>query len=744
MCSTWGRSIRLPQRRFLFNLPRLFVAIGLLLSLFSFSGCTITVPGGTTGPSKTPVVAYCPYLPSNTYSSPITVNGSAFYEFRVNGNGPVSDSIHTITPSSTTQSDGTTYGFTVSGTAINFVCPSSCTQSTAVTGLVSAVNNTSAAKVTATASGSSAITLTPKNKGDAITITGATLVTDTPDAYSSPNNVTHPDPNPIRFAEVQVTDSSGAIVQCAETTNSGSFSFQLPSGGATYTVSVMSRSNNSSNTAYVLSDPYNNTVYKISTTVTASGSPTPRLVATVSTTGGAFNILDQIYKAQYFMRTTTAGCSGTYSDCNPFVSAPRVTVFWTLGLTPSTYSGGTGGISFYGSPDGTDSMRGLYILGGINGDVDKSDMDHFDNSVIIHEYGHFIEDNYSKMDSPGGSHNGNSIIDPRLAWGEGWADFFQGVVLSYYTDKNGGAACGGSGCGNGYYRDTYGRVGCTGSNSQGLPGCTGASFNEDLSVDPTSCSGCHDQPTTSSPGEGNFREFSVARIMYRALRNGGTPVSVFSEVWTAVNGTSSGMKPTTERFKGIGRFHTIEIATSNMAKWSSLRSNEQHYGDVGDYSTPFLTTGCASTSKAMAIKVKCTASDDGSFSQSDLFRNNDFYYYAHPGGSLNLSLTWSGAGNADLDLYVYPQGYIYGSNWSATSRADSNTTSGTESISTSLAAGNYMINVMAYTGKVDSSHPLAPYTNPSCASPLTANTTYNLTINSSPLCPTYTKDSARP
>ncbi|MEK7356871.1 MAG: hypothetical protein AAB250_10505, partial [Bdellovibrionota bacterium] len=189
--------------------------------------------------------------------------------------------------------------------------------------------------------------------------------------------------------------------------------------------------------------------------MTGSGSPSASLVAsaTGSLVGGAFNILDQILNAQEYLRTKTSGCSGTFGDCSAFTTAPLVLVYWTPGLSPGVYYGISGGISFYLNDD-----KELYILGGISGDTEVSDMDHFDNSVIVHEYGHFIEDQFGNPDSPGGSHNGNSVIDPRLAWGEGWANFFQAAVT-----------------GVPYYRDTYGHVVCSSGSS-----CTGANFNEFL------------------------------------------------------------------------------------------------------------------------------------------------------------------------------------------------------------------------------------------------------------------------
>jgi hypothetical protein len=108
--------------------------------------------------------------------------------------------------------------------------------------------------------------------------------------------------------------------------------------------------------------------------------------------------------------------------------------------------------------------------------------------------------------------------------------------------------------------------------------------------------------------------------------------------------------------------------------------------------------------------------DNGSFETSDQYRNNDFYYYTHTGGAVSFQLAWTtGGGNADLDLYIYREGYLFGSGWVAASNADSTTTSGSEAVSGTLAAGNYIINVYANTGIYGSSQ--------------TVSTTYTLKRN---------------
>ena len=71
---------------------------------------------------------------------------------------------------------------------------------------------------------------------------------------------------------------------------------------------------------------------------------------------------------------------------------------------------------------------GIYILGdftALGGDTDE-----FDQSVIAHEFGHYVEDRFGRSDSIGGDHGGSAtLLDLRVAFGEGWGNAFSGMVL---------------------------------------------------------------------------------------------------------------------------------------------------------------------------------------------------------------------------------------------------------------------------------------------------------------------------
>ena len=81
-----------------------------------------------------------------------------------------------------------------------------------------------------------------------------------------------------------------------------------------------------------------------------------------------------------------------------------------------------------------DGERGLWILGDANSDTDE-----YDDHIIIHEWGHYFEDVFSRSDSIGGPHSPGEVLDSRLAFGEGWGNALSGIVTDdpYYFDTSG-------------------------------------------------------------------------------------------------------------------------------------------------------------------------------------------------------------------------------------------------------------------------------------------------------------------
>lgn len=515
-----------------------------------------------------------------------------------------------------------------------------------------------------------------------------------------------PGPNqPIRYAEVQVLNSSGTIIQCGATDNTGALvavdlisPLQIPRTAGSYTVKVLSRGSNSKVAASIINNPYDNVLFSVSGAITLTSSDTTKAVsisvASYSGTleGGAFNILDQIYLANEFLRNNSA-CPTTESGCTIFTVAPKIKVFWSPGVDPGTsYLGLTYPISAYlRSTDST--FKGLYILGGKSGDSDCSDTDHFDNSIVLHEYGHFLEEYFAYSDSPGGSHSGNGVIDPRLAWSEGWANFFQAAVSS-----------------SPYYRDTIRNSACT----------SGTALQINLSLGEKT----NRQDVPVAAGEGIYRETSVSRSLWQAIStptgNGKGASIGFNYVWRAFTTSSfGGLSQSTSHFRNIGTFNKIfydlvnanvpaKITAADPAGYNNVLSYELQSHDLTNYATPIsVQSSCtySLTGSNTYDADKTTATQlSPSNSAASLFKNNKFLsYYWNGSGTFQVKLKYhkTTASSPDLDLYIYKEEHtlfssasMVGSSAIAYASEPIESAEHVESIrASSLAAGTYLIQI---------------------------------------------------
>ena len=91
------------------------------------------------------------------------------------------------------------------------------------------------------------------------------------------------------------------------------------------------------------------------------------------------------------------------------------------------------GTSFYRA-----SVNVLAILGGANGNLDNSDSDYFDDAVVAHELGHYIESRWSHSMNRGGPHGGQ-VLEPAFAFSEGIATGLGTLLLrnALYVDSRG-------------------------------------------------------------------------------------------------------------------------------------------------------------------------------------------------------------------------------------------------------------------------------------------------------------------
>jgi Bacterial Ig-like domain (group 2) len=213
---------------------------------------------------------------------------------------------------------------------------------------------------------------------------------------------------PIPFAAVEVVRLFDfSTVGQGTTRADGSFAVPVSNPGpAGVYVRVLTRGES----AQVFNSPRDLAAYAVvSDGIDDSGEAAPvTLVASQETLAGrAFNVYAALVTGAETVRRQAADLP------------PTAIAYWQPGRA------GT----FYEDVEGR-----IYVSGS------SIDPDEHDDAVILHEYGHLVAHHLARDDSPGGRHGlFDNAQDIRLAWSEGWADFFGSAARanSLYVDTDG-------------------------------------------------------------------------------------------------------------------------------------------------------------------------------------------------------------------------------------------------------------------------------------------------------------------
>ena len=196
------------------------------------------------------------------------------------------------------------------------------------------------------------------------------------------------------------------------------------------------------------------------------------------------------------------------------------------------------------------SNNNIYILG------DKaSDTDEFDNHIIIHEWGHYFEDIFSRADSIGGNHGAGQKLDIRVAFGEGFGNAFSAIA----TDDP-------------IYYDTF------------KNGSQGNNMNIESAPHNTS---------------GYYSEASIQRILYDFYDNNNDGSDSLSMGFTPLYNSLIGAEKTTPAFTSIFTFVTA-LKNANQgesAKIDAITSSE----NISDISNIYGTNNDATLYETLAV-----------------------------------------------------------------------------------------------------------------------------------------------
>lgn len=223
----------------------------------------------------------------------------------------------------------------------------------------------------------------------------------------------------IRYAKVEVVRGS-TVVGTGVTDASGSFSITATdSQTGTVFCRVISVDNISGLTIRVQSTTSSSSTYAVASSSVGSHNPNTNvnfgtIVALAGAGGEAFNIFDVMVECSDYAALLLGSYPGT-----------TCTAIWSSTSTEGTY---------YSS----NVIRLLAEEG-------------WDDAVIAHEHGHFLDLVYSASDSPGGEHYlGDNNQDIRLSYGEGVATYHLAAGrlvngrsdATYYIDTTGGSGAG--------------------------------------------------------------------------------------------------------------------------------------------------------------------------------------------------------------------------------------------------------------------------------------------------------------
>jgi hypothetical protein len=292
--------------------------------------------------------------------------------------------------------------------------------------------------------------------------------------------------------------------------------------------------------------------------------------------------------------------------------------------------------------------------------------------VVAHEFGHYIEFNFSRADNIGGAHGLGDRLDPRVAFGEGFGYAFAAIVLN-----------------DPIARDSF----VQGGNS------VSGGFNVETN------------PSTNPPGLGNDREgcwcsessvWSILYDVYDSAADTNDSLSLgLQPIWDVLIGDQKNTPAFTTIFSFVTALKTSQpgsataintlVAAQNIdaSNINAFATNETHFPSGGTVtvpqaaSLPLFTT----TTVGGAAKVLRNVDDAGNYNK--LGNHRFVRFNVASTRSVTIALATSNPDpNKDPDYLIYRDGDF------VSSGEDSPATPNVpESHSFTLTAGDYVLDL---------------------------------------------------
>lgn len=203
-------------------------------------------------------------------------------------------------------------------------------------------------------------------------------------------------PEPAADVLVEVLDAEGSVVAETITDDLGRYAVDLPQGtGLRVRASArmgpfeVRRPGADLELYSIGSEPFD---------VPGEGAVTVDLLARDGVEAGPFNMLHVARK-----------CTQLVRSAEPDIVFPPLRFRWDPDTDTQTAHSQSDGIN----------PADIFVAG--RRDVEAAELN---DAVVAHEFAHYLVEHFGRNDSRGGSHRTSQSLDPRLAWSEGFANFF--------------------------------------------------------------------------------------------------------------------------------------------------------------------------------------------------------------------------------------------------------------------------------------------------------------------------------
>ncbi len=479
---------------------------------------------------------------------------------------------------------------------------------------------------------------------------------------------------PARGVQVEAIQQAGPVLETTVTDADGNYSLLLPAntlvtvrakarmkrdGVPSWDIQVLN--NTSGSALYTLTSSVFNTQSAPITLDLNAGSGWDPVLLTYGDVRAAapFAILDSVYQAVQLVL-----------GASPAIQLPPLQINWsTFNRSSANFDPANGDIVttayFY---DGVGAGE-IYVLA-----EQEVDTDEYDQHVIVHEWGHYLEDQLGRTDSTGGSHSIDARLDLRLAFSEGWSNAFSAMVL-----------------GDPQYKDSLGAT-------------QGQGFTFDV------------ESNAAGASSGWYNESSVHSVLYDIyddVSDGIDAVSLgFAPIFngmTTVNKSTPALTSIYTLLTAIKAAHPADEANIDallqnqsivgvgMDIWGSAETNDANNVDVLPIYTDISVNGGA--------REVCSIPTFGTFNGLSTRR----FLRLNLGSSGTRTIQVTGPANSDPDLVVFQQGFLV--------LAES-VTAGQETLTRVMAPGTYVLEVYEYAN-IDGVNDFGRPNSKTCLTPVT-------------------------